>query len=330
MDNTIIQQGRFTSTGANVTIPLRSGVDWMACYNITQAAASQTTAVGVKYFWQFGYPAGAKWTTFKSNAANAANLEQYITSNGFTFFDNSNSPVGQLNTTITAISNATIPVVTNTGTNGLAAGSVVRLFNVASAQQLGGMDFTVGNNTLSTTTFSLDYMSTIVAGTTGSWRQINFDPLFYPTRRFITSITQATQAVVTLSVTHGYQVGQSVRMIVPAAFGMVEMNGLLGDIVAINTNVSSGNTITLDINSSGFTAFAFPLSAAVPFTFAEVVPVGEDTALALSSNVNILSDATLNTGYIGMTLQGGVNCPAGASSDVIYWVAGKSFSDTNN
>ena len=326
MDNTIIQQGNFTSTGAATVLQLRNGTDWIEVYNITQAAASQTTAVGVKYYWQNGFPQGAKWTTFKSNAANAANLEQYITTNGFLLLDSSTNPVGLLSSTITAISNATIPVVSATGIT-LAAGSVVRLINVASAQQLGGMDFTVGYNTNTTGTFSLDYMSTIVAGTTGSFRQILFDPLFYPTRRFITKITQATQAVVTLSVTHGYQVGQSVRMVVPAAFGMVEMNGLLGDIVAINTNTSSGNTITLDINSSGFTAFAFPLSAAVPFTFAEVVPVGEDTALALSSNVSTLTDATVNTGYIGMYLTGGVNNPGGASSDVIYWKAGSSFSN---
>ncbi len=330
MDLTILQQGRFTSTGASVTLPIRSEVDWMMVYNITQAAASQTTAVGVKYYWQNGFPAGAKWTTFKSNAADAANLEQYITSNGFTLVDSSVQTPGVLNSTITAISNASIPVVTNTGTNGLTAGAIVRLFNVAGAQQLGGIDFTVGYNTLSTTTFSLDYMTQIVAGTTGSWRLIPYDPIFYPRRRYITNITQAAQAVVTLSVTHGYQVGQSVRVVVPAACGMVEINNLEGTIVAINTNTSSGNTITLNINSTGFTAFAFPLTAAVPFSPAEIVPIGEDTGFALSQGANILSDATVNEAVVGMLLQGGVNCPAGANDDVIYWVAGQSFSVSNN
>lgn len=329
MDNTILQQGRFTATGSSVTLQLRSDVDWMMVYNITIGAAAQTTAVGVKYYWQRGFPAAAKWSTFKSNAANAANLEQYITSAGFTLVDSSSNPNGTLNATITALSNAAIPVVSNSGTNGLAAGDVVRLFNVASAQQVGGFDFTVGNNTLTTGTFSLDYMSQIVAGTTGSWRKISFDPLFYPRRRFITKITKAASAVVTMSVTHGYTVGQQVRLVVPAAYGMVEMDGLLGTITAVNTTVTSGNTITLNIDSSAFTAFAWPLSAAVPFSAAEVVPVGEDSAQALSSSVNTLSDATLNTGYIGMILQGGASCPGGAASDVVYWVAGKSFSVDN-
>ena len=325
MDNTIIQQGSFTSTGSNISIPLRSDVDWMAVYNVTQAAASQTTAVGVKYYWQRGFPAGAKWVTYKSNAVNAANLESYVTSAGFTLVDTSLNPAGVLNPTVTAISNDSIPVVSNSGTNGLVAGDVVRLTNVAGAQQLGGFDFTVGFNTLTSGTFSLDYMSQIVAGTTGSWTKIKYDPIFYPRRRYITSITQAVNAVVTLSVTHEYQVGQAIRMVVPAAYGMVEMNGLLATIIAINTGATA-NTITLDIDSSAFTAFAWPLTGATPFSPAEVVPVGEDTAAALALGVDILSDATVNDAYIGMTLTGGASCPGGADNDVIYWVAGKSFS----
>jgi hypothetical protein len=329
MDNTILQQGRFTSTGSNVTLAIRSDVDWIQVYNVTQAAAAQTTAVGVKHLWFRGFPQGAKWSMFKSNAANAANLDQYITSNGFTLIDSSVPLASALQSTITAVSNAAIPVVSNSGTNGLVAGQTVRLFNVAGAQQLGGMDFTVGYNTLTTSTFSLDYMAQIVAGTTGSFRVVDTNPLFYPARRSITKITQATQAVVTLSVTHGFQVGQQVRMVVPAAFGMIEMNGLQATILAIDTTTTSGNTITLDIDSSSFTAFTFPLTADVPFSPAEVTPIGQNTGVSLIENVNILSDATVNTGILGMQLAGGVNNPAGANNDVVYWLAGKSFSVDN-
>lgn len=329
MDNTIIQQGRFTSDGGNKTIQLRSDVDWMMVYNVTQGAASQTTALGVKYYWQRGFADAAKWVTYKSNAANAANLEAYVTSSGFSLVDTSNQAPGTLNTTITAVSAAAIPVASNSGSNGLVAGDVVRLFDVTGAQQLGGFDFTVGYNTLTTGTFSLDYMSQIVAGTTGSWRKINFNPIFYPRRRYITKITKAASAVVTLSVTHGYKVGQTVRFVVPAAFGMVEMDGLLGTITAIDTTTTTGNTITVNIDSTAFSTFAWPLTASVPFTAAEVVPVGEDTAQAISSGVDPLLDATENQSYIGMILSGGASSPGGDTSDVMYWVAGKSFSVDN-
>ncbi len=327
-DNTIIQQGFFTSTGSMQTISLRSGIDWMRVYNTTIAAASQTTAIGVEYYWQVGFPAGAQWEYLKSNAANAANLSQYLTSGGFTYVDSTLNQYGVVNATVTAVSTASIPVVTNSGTNGLAAGSIVRLLNVAGAPQLGGIDFTVGYNTLGTTTFSLDYMAQLsVAGTTGSWMQVKFDPIYYPRRRFITKISKASLAVVTLSVTHGYKVGQLVRMVVPSEFGMVEMDGLQATIVAINTTTTTGNTITLDVDSSAFTTFAYPLAASYPFTSAQVVPMGEDTAEALYAGVDILSDATVNTGFIGMQLAAGANSPAGQSSDVIYWQAGKSFSN---
>jgi hypothetical protein len=329
MDNTIIQQGRFTSAGTAQTLQIRSDLDWLVVTNITVAGANQTTAVGVEYKWLRGFPTGAQLEYLKSSAANAANLVQYATTGGFTLVDSSVQLPGVINNTITAVSNAGIPVVTNTGTNGLSAGDVVRMINVTGAQQIGGMDFTVGFNTLSATTFSLDYMSAIATGTTGSWRKINFSPLFYPKRRFITKITQASQAVVTMSVTHGYQIGQIVRFVVPAAYGMVEMDGLQGTITAINTTTTTGNSITVNIDSSSFSPFVFPLTAAYPFTPAEIVPIGEDTAQALASDVDILSDATINTGYIGIKLAAGANSPAGQTNDVIYWVAGKSFSVDN-
>lgn len=324
--NTVMQQGSFTSTGVAVTLQIRSGIDWMRVYNTTQMAAAQTTAVGVEYYWQGGFPQGAAIEYKKAGSAVAgANLITYNTTGGFTYVNSSLPISGQVNATVTAVSNATIPVVSNSGTNGLSAGSIVRMINVAGAAQLGGMDFTVGYNTLTAGTFSLDYMSEIVAGTTGSWMYVQYDALYYPRRRFITAITQATQAVVTLSVTHGYQVGQLVRMVVPSAFGMSQMNGLQATIVAINTNTSSGNTITLNVNSSAFSPFVFPLTAAVPFTFAQVVPMGEDTADALSQGVDILTDATVNTGYVGMILAAGANSPAGSNADVIYWQAGTVF-----
>ncbi len=329
-DFTLIQQGRFTSTGASVTIPLRSGVDWMRVYNTTVAAANQTTAIGVEYYWQFGFPAGAQWEYLKSNAAAAANLSQYLTSGGFTYVDSSLTPNGVVNATVTAVSSASIPVVTNTGTNGLNAGDIVRLFAITGGVQLGGMDFTVGYNTLSTTTFSLDYMAQIAAATTGSWMKINYDALYYPRRRFITKITQAANAVVTLSVTHGYLPGQKVKLLVPEDFGMIEMDALYATIIAVNTTTTSGNTITLDIDSTAFTAFAFPTSSVgLSFTPAQVVPVGENSAEALVLGVDFLNDATINTGYIGMSLAAGANSPAGQNADVIYWVAGTSFNVNN-
>jgi len=330
MTLTTNQGGMFVSNGANVYLSLVSGVDWIRVRNLTQAAAAQTTATGVEFFWQFGMAQNSEYTYLKSNAAGAANLIAYTTAGGFQYFNNTINNPGTLVSTITAISSAAIPVVTNTGTNGLIPGSVVRLINIVGGQQLGGIDFTVGYNTLSATTFSLDYMAQIVAATTGSWRVIPYNPYFYPSKRVITSITKATQAVITFSVLHTYQEGQAIRITVPAAFGMVEMNNILATIVAVNdaTTGAGANSITVNVDSTSFTTFAWPTTGLLSaFTPALAIPVGEDTADALLQGVNILSDATLNEGAIGMILTGGAGFPGGANADVLIWEAGTFFNN---
>ncbi len=330
--NTIIQQGRFTATGGDIFIPLRGGVSWMNLYNSTNLDNLTDGAITSAY-WQLGLPADTGFVTaFVEISASIASVQTYQPLDGFTLIDTSLSLPGTINATVTAVSTASIPVASNSGTNGLAAGDVVRLFNVAGAKQLGGLDFTVGYNTLTSGTFSLDYMAQLGgAGTTGSWMKVAFDPIYYPRRRMITKITRATQAVVTLSVTHGYKVGQQVRLSIPSVFGMTQMNGLQATIVAINTTTTSGNTITLDVDSSAFTAFAFPTTAvaANAFTPAEVIPMGEDTAFANAEGVNALSDATINQAEIGMILAGGAGAVGGVASDVIYWTAGTAFSIDN-
>lgn len=324
MDNTIIFQSSFISDGTDKTLQFATPIDWIRTYNITQIDAGNF-GVGYEFFWQFGFGngAGLEW---KSAAGSIAQELTTITTGGFTPVDSSSNPNAALNngsTGISAISNANPPRVTVGSTAGMVDGNIVRIYNVANAKQLGGFDFTI--DVQSGTTFDLKYMSQIIAGNAGSFRVIKFDPIFYPRRRYITKISQAPLAVVTLSVTHGYEIGQRVRMIVPAAYGMVEMDGFQATIVGVDL---TNNTITINIDSSAFTAFAWPLNAAVPFTAAEVVPMGEDTAAALGAGVNILSDATVNTGYLGMILAAGADSPAGQANDVIYWMAGRSFSNT--
>lgn len=323
MDGTIIQQGSFTSTGADKTLEIRSGVDWMRVYNLTQAAAANNGA-GVEFYWQRGFAANDGMVYFHAAGSQVISISTAAAGvgggaiGGFTLVDSSDQSTGAA-TALTAISTANPPVVTTASTALLRTGDVVRLNTIAGAPQLGGLDFSI--TVINGTTFSLTNMAQLaVAGTTGFYRKINFPALYYPRRRFITKLSQAASAVVTTSVDHGYTVGQEIRFNVPDGYGMTEINGLSGTITAV-----TASTFTVNIDSSGFTAFAFPAAAAVPFSPAEAIPFGEDTAQALSSNVDILGDATINQGYIGMVLAGGAASPGGANADVMYWVAGKSF-----
>lgn len=311
-------QGKFTSTGASQTLNIRSGVDWIKVLNYTD---------NTQYFWQVGMAAGVG----KITAANGttASLGAGL---GFYPIDTSLNVPGA-SVVLTAISAAAIPVVSTGNTGGLANGDIVRLYNVTNGVQLNSIDFTIGAINANVS-FTLAYMSQIVAANAGTFRRIPYNPIFYPRNRYIVSISQAVEAVVVLTVTHGYKVGQVVSFVVPsvggsaASYGMTEINGLQGTILAINTTT---NSITVDIDTTSFTAFAFPTTAqaAAGFTQAQVVPVGMNTAEGLDSGVDILSDATINTGLIGIQLVGGANSPAGANGDVIYWTSGNSFSINN-
>lgn len=311
-------QGKFTSTGASQTLNIRSGVDWIKVLNYTD---------NTQYFWQVGMAAGVG----KITAANGttASLGAGL---GFYPIDTSLNVPGA-SVVLTAISAAAIPVVSTGNTGGLANGDIVRLYNVTNGVQLNSIDFTIGAINANVS-FTLAYMSQIVAANAGTFRRIPYNPIFYPRNRYIVSISQAVEAVVVLTVTHGYKVGQVVSFVVPsvggsaASYGMTEINGLQGTILAINTTT---NSITVDIDTTAFTAFAFPTTAqaAAGFTQAQVVPVGMNTAEGLDSGVDILSDATINTGLIGIQLVGGANSPAGANNDVIYWTSGNSFSINN-
>lgn len=311
-------QGKFTSTGDSQTLNIRSGVDWIKVLNYTD---------NTQYFWQYGMAAGVG----KITAANGttASLGAGL---GFYPIDTSLNVPGA-SVVLTAISAAAIPVVSTGNTSGLANGDIVRLYNVTNGVQLNSIDFTIGG-LIANTSFTLAYMSQIVAANAGTFRRIPYNPIFYPRNRYIVSISQAVEAVVVLTVTHGYKVGQVVSFVVPsvggsaASYGMTEINGLQGTILDIDT---ATNSITVDIDTTSFTAFAFPTTAqaAAGFTQAQVVPVGMNTAEGLDSGVDILSDATLNTGLIGITLVGGANSPAGDANDVIYWTSGNSFSISN-
>src|SRR5690606_30964450 len=103
-------------------------------------------------------------------------------------------------------------------------------------------------NLVANTSVELSYMvAPGSAATSATIRKVNYQPIYYPRRRFITAITKASSAVVTLSVTHGLTVGQRVVFNVPAAFGMTEINSLRGQITAINTTT---NTVTVNIDST--------------------------------------------------------------------------------
>jgi len=307
----LIASGSFTSDGSAKDIVLRSDFDFMVVNNYTQQATTQNPGRGIEFKWQRGFADDAGLMISKENAANTVTHE-VITSGGFTRRDTSvQAPeAAKTGTAITAAN----PAVATLNSHGYSVGDRLRLYSTTGMLQVAGMEFTVtavggANN------FTLGYLDAsgfAAAATAITARRIPNNPSYVPAVNWITKITQAAQAVVTLSVTHNLAVNDQVRLIVPSAFGMIQADQQTAKVVAVST---ANNTVTLDIDSSAFTAFAFPASASVPFTHAQLVPYG-DVA-------NGVDQALDNQAEIVMRLAAGVDSPAGSTSDVIYWQAFK-------
>jgi len=334
MDGTIILQGSITQPATAVPqyIPLRSDVDWMRVYNITEAAAANVNH-GVEYYWQRGFQTDAalgglnRGLVYRHNAAGDQINLTVTASDAFILYDNSTQSTSG-NVVTTASSNAAAPVVNTATTTGLVANSsVVRLANIAGAPTICGIDMwvTAVNAGVS---FTLPTLATApAAGGAGTYKIINYNPLFYPRNRVVINVSVAANAVVTTNIPHEYTVGQQVRFVVPRNCGMTQLDGLQATVIAVGAGATL-NQFTIDLSTIGFTAFTWPLIAVMPTSYANVVPIGENTATALAQvpPLSSLEGATINTGSIGMILMPGVLLPGGSAADRLYWVAGKSFS----
>lgn len=312
--------GSFVSDGTAKQISLPSGYDEIDLLNITDIGSTASATPVMKARGTSTMPSGYGYVSLKTNAAATIALESGITANGFTFVSDSGSQTPEGALAVTSATNAAPPVLSMAATTNISQGDIVRYYGASGQYNISGMDFTVGT-VVANTSIELAYMGAPgAAGTGGSVRRLPFNPRFYPRNRYITAITKASSAVITLSVTHGFTVGQAVRIIVPQEFGMTQLNGQLATITAINT---STNTITINVDSSGFTTFAFPTSAqaAAGINFAQVVPVGEaaTTSAGVVNPANLLDDATRNDSFRGVIVGTSVQ----TSGKTYQWFARK-------
>jgi len=332
-DNTIIQQGAFTSDGTDKIIPLRSSADWVKVYNLTNISGT-TQYAGLTWWWQKEMTSDDSVTEYHAAASQAVSMSTSTigyngaTYRGISLIDTSNLTLGG-EVAVTAGTNVTQPVYSTADTGTMINGSIVRIQNT-NHNNLNGLDFSVDTVTADTSFRLANTIATApgrIAGANGTYRLVAQNATIYetfkPRSRVIANITQANPGVVTTLVDHTYQTGERIRLKVPAGSGMTELNDVLVTVTRVNAS-----TFSIGVDTSGYTAFAFPIYSAVPYTPAQSIPVGET---ASSTYVNLLDDATLNSAFIGIVLgtsaTAGValGSPGGTSGDAIKWVAGKSF-----
>ena len=335
--------GVFTSTGLTKQIPIKISFDWMETYNYTVTNAQTVNAV-TRTYWQRGMAANDCIMEYFSAAATTINKGTALNFPGgaipgYTEYNSGNEIYGATNYTnllqpiaLTAISNAAAPLVTTTDTTtvALAPGDIVRLSNTnPQVGQFGGIDFTVGA-VAANANFTLAYGPQVIAGAAmgGFYRKLKNDSTWSPRKRYISAITLGATTVVSMTVDHDFIVGEIVRFHIPSvrgstAFGTVELDNLTGTVIASTKTPYTVNTITVDINSSAFTAFNWPLTAFDRFTAPTVCPIGENATDTYSSDT-ITDDKIINVASKGIILGGNtlVTSPVGATGNVIYWKAG--------
>lgn len=326
---TILTGDTFTSTGAGVKINLPSSADYMEVYNLTNLAASNPNEVTISRWFgpKFGAGASAADGGVKT-VKTTSDLTSTYSSGGFTYVTTTPVIEAQAANAITAITNASPAVVSQT--NSYSDGDILQLYNTTGMLQIAGMNFQISSSSGSGYTLTgLRASGFAAAGTAGYTRRISKYAAVDPQFLYVTEITKATSAVVRTSVdpTQYYVVGMKVHFSVPYSFGMYEMNQLTGTITALS---AANYTMTVDIDSTAFTTFAFPASTSSPTAalFATVAPAGASTKFNPVTNVQTGYDfqyQPFRTGQFTpyMYLAAGSQSPAGASGDIIDWAAYK-------
>lgn len=299
------------------------------------------------FFWQnafWDYTSPTNTNGYRLNAAGTGTLPFQINSTpstlppppGISQYDGTKSVQYGVAVVGTTIVRGT-GVFTTATAHGYQVGDTVIITNPVVMKQIGGAIFTIAT-VPSTTSF------TVFNGAPGFFANASFTadetayvvkkiivgPLFYPQRAQIVAATQAAPIVLSLDPNHGLTVGQQVRIRVPQQWGMVEANNLQGIITAVSNSVTV-STITIgSIDSSAFTAFAFPVVANFPATFAYVTPIGSGPFPVVTPPFwtdDTLLDATANQQFQGFTVGTGLLGLASATvigvaaSDVIAWTA---------
>jgi hypothetical protein len=329
MPFTILTGGSFTSTGAGVKIPLPSSADYMEVYNLTQLAATNPNTVTMsKWFGpKFGVGASAADSGVRT-VKTTADLTGTYASGGFTYVTTSPIVEAQSANAITAITAASPAVVSQTNT--YSDGDILQFYSTTGMLQIAGMNFQISSSSGSGySLIGLRAAGFAAPATAGYTRRISKYAAVEPQFLYVTEVTQATQAVVRTSVdpTQYYAVGMKIRFSIPGSFGMTQLNGLTGKIVAMS---AANYTMTVDIDSSAFSAFAFPASTSSPTAalFATLAPAGASTQVDPITGVQTGYDFQYQPFRTGqfvpfMYLSGGAQSPAGAAADVIDWIAYK-------
>lgn len=339
--------GSWTYTNAATpvaqNIPMTAKPDWVFVKDTTNWGAQSTAANPIYSEW-FSSMALGSYLALGQPSSTGSGVTTYAsqgTSGGFTFIDQTNPPTFT-KVSVTAV-NGTTFVVSTGNTAGLAVGDLVRLINITGAQQISGSTLYQITAISANTSITLGYAAsaasaglTVVSGTTGFYQKV-YPSQFLPNTMTVAYITQASQAVVYFFRQNPYVVGQLVDFQIPTPYGMTQLSNLTGKSgsgpfttnpagaarVLSVTNSATVSSITIDVDTTGFTAFQYPTSAAfangaspavcIP-AGSGVIPLGGSATIPASPPGTTLADAFDNKSQFVMNI--GLNAVGVANANM--------------
>ena len=344
---TLVTQGTFTqpATAVNQIIPLPSGADYFKTWNYSKATTHNSTGAFMGEWFGGGITAvndGVRWGKAGSNTVLTDSFQNASSnpSAGFTYVNTFPAPQAAL--TGTTIDKATsIASVTNTYSNG----DQVIIYNAVGMQQISGMTFTISSVSGSAFTLSgLNATGFATSATSFLVRRVAQSPNgittpVAPSYLYVTAVTQASSAQVTTSQQHGLVQGQKIEFTIPGSFGMVQLNNYnqpQSKPVIVASVVDTYN-FTINVNTTNYTAFAFPASTGSPTTqlFATVAPAGQAATFNPITNVttgyNFTTVPFRTSIFVPyMIVPSGQYSPGGEANNVIVWQAYKMETGTIN
>ncbi len=268
----MIAGGKFTlstatiASGLDLYVNSENPPDYVVLRSLTGWGES-SDAQAIEWFWERSMSQGAAKGILQSSEGSTPQLpamtSYFISSNGISCYDTANPPTfaALAGTAISGIAGTFVVTMADTGT--ISVGDWVRLYNVVGEQQIAGYSFQVTAVTANTN-ITLGYMAssgmTFAADATAVQVVKYIPSRMYPRWTYIANVTRASQAVVYFTGKNDYTPGEIVSFRVTSDFGMDELNNKRARVLSV-TNSATVSSITLDLDTSGYTAFAFPTSA---------------------------------------------------------------------
>lgn len=345
-----LARGSITSTGAMMMVNLPFQPQVVELYNYT-AAATPTNGEYPFAYWDVDMGQGyAQTQVFNATPVLTTSV---LSSGGISTFDAGLSLQYGAQIAISGITKASAAVVTTGSAHGYSSGDVVVFEGLYQSSTTGmpqicGIPFVI--TVTGATTFTIPWNTnqssyTALSGSpAGAYvKKVLYPFLYSPGVSVITAVSTGSTTTVTTTAPHNLVVGQEVAFRIPSQYGIVELNSLPNTslpgspIYGYVTAVGSSTQVTVNINSTGYTAYANNVAVAnVPgLSFPQMVAVGDvNTGGVAYSGGNLYPSPVVNGAstingpaisgsFVNNSRQGFIigATLAGTASDALYYKA---------